>query len=226
MRLGLIEAQGSIFKVSNPVLRYPRRMRLGLIEASAGNINQSLSIASIRGACASASLKPLLGQGGLRMRRCIRGACASASLKPRQEARPEALRRGIRGACASASLKPCRQAPCQEAAPCIRGACASASLKPSLKLARNSHALLRIRGACASASLKLGPGSAQIHYKPEYPRRMRLGLIEAYYHLEQSVDDVRRIRGACASASLKPPAPAWPFDLPGPVSEAHAPRPH
>ena len=59
----------------------------------------------------------------------------------------------------------------------------------------------RIRGACASASLKRYVPVDLITVGMMYPRRMRLGLIEA-------------LRGSSIAA------PDWE------VSEAHAPRPH
>ena len=59
-----------------------------------------------------------------------------------------------------------------------------------------------------------------------YPRRMRLGLIEARGG-KRSIDDVDcGIRGACASASLKQSAIMIDEDMLNVVSEAHAPRPH
>ena len=60
-----------------------------------------------------------------------------------------------------------------------------------------------IRGACASASLKL-VGSEQSKFCfVLYPRRMRLGLIEAVSIVPGVQAGLRSIRGACASASLK-----------------------
>ena len=58
-----------------------------------------------------------------------------------------------------------------------------------------------IRGACASASLKRAGHLALSAFVPEYPRRMRLGLIEAASQVVRP--------GMCSR-----------------VSEAHAPRPH
>ena len=83
---------------------------------------------------------------------------------------------------------------------CIRGACASASLKLVEDYLRLSG-VSGIRGACASASLKRWNVGWFTCLTAGYPRRMRLGLIEA--------------QEAGKHGQGLPP-----------VSEAHAPRPH
>ena len=60
----------------------------------------------------------------------------------------------------------------------IRGVIASASLKLFLH-ARLSRAQIYIRGVIASASLKQKPVMSKLLFVQKYPRRYRLGLIEA-----------------------------------------------
>ena len=63
---------------------------------------------------------------------------------------------------------------------CIRGACASASLKLGANLATATIRVLyprRMRLGLIEARTR----SASARTRPEYPRRMRLGLIEAIY---------------------------------------------
>ena len=61
----------------------------------------------------------------------------------------------------------------------IRGVCASASLKPAIMAERLAREEMGIRGVCASASLKRGLALFEGQGGVRYPRRMRLGLIEA-----------------------------------------------
>ena len=110
-------------------------------------------------------------------------------------------RRSIRGVRASASLK--RVSRCGEKLTNIdgiRGVRASASLKQILH-GRNGRENHRIRGVRASASLKLDRDPLLLGFGATYPRRTRLGLIEAS---RRPVTGVARIV----------------------VSEAYAPRPH
>ena len=82
MRLGLIEARAHGGRGERNQGVYPRRMRLGLIEAYRQWALTRKLFGRIRGACASASLKRVLGCGSPpESKLCIRGACASASLK-------------------------------------------------------------------------------------------------------------------------------------------------
>src|SRR5579883_1784700 len=60
---------------------HPRRARLGLIEAEAQKLIREIVFPGIRGARASASLKPVVAGECDGLRQGIRGARASASLK-------------------------------------------------------------------------------------------------------------------------------------------------
>ena len=59
-----------------------------------------------------------------------------------------------------------------------------------------------------------------------YPRRPRLGLIEATYDFRVGAVRYGDIRGVRASASLKPGASAHSSTISWCISEASAPRPH
>ena len=87
----------------------------------------------------------------------------------------------------------------------IRGIYASASLKHPPRVCRvdlRHH----IRGIYASASLKLLPFSAAaLTLIPQYPRHLRLGLIEARASRGVQPREMIHIRGIYASASLKRP---------------------
>ena len=159
-------------------------------------------------------------------------------------------RGGIRGVRASASLK--RQAMRRSASlrqPGIRGVRASASLKRGrVRIGRRRRR--GIRGVRASASLKLAQVAAVVAPRDRYPRRARLGLIEATPAAVCRADagsirgvrasaslkrpersrqrhPARSIRGVRASASLKREIRAPIADcLTSRVSEACAPRPH
>src|SRR5579885_593784 len=81
-RLGLLEAENAMQQsVIDPM--HPRRARLGLIEARPFLAALSFARVCIRGARASASLKPDHWLGGRGEEWSIRGARASASLKLR-----------------------------------------------------------------------------------------------------------------------------------------------
>ena len=60
-----------------------------------------------------------------------------------------------------------------------------------------------IRGVYASASLKLIRPSSELAIGKAYPRRLRLGLIEALRAIVGTVRIKPYIRGVYASASLK-----------------------
>ena len=89
-----------------PLPVYPRRYRLGLIEASSGDTLDGLSI-GIRGVIASASLKPVIGN----------------ELSKRKDMYPRRYRLGLIEARVFIGLR-------SLALVCIRGVIASASLKP------------------------------------------------------------------------------------------------
>ena len=82
-----------------------------------------------------------------------------------------------------------------------------------------------IRGACASASLKLDGHQGFCPGPNRYPRRMRLGLIEAGVAKPALLGGKRYPRRMrlglieAGSAARSMAAVSW-------VSEAHAPRPH
>ena len=82
LRLGLIEAYHWGRRVPYR-RRYPRCLRLGLIEASGRPPETECYVAAIRGVYASASLKLDRYRSGIHHASAIRGVYASASLKQR-----------------------------------------------------------------------------------------------------------------------------------------------
>ena len=157
VRLGLIEAAVLAHHALQSLRWHPRRVRLGLIEASTFASSMVVRPNGIRGACASASLKP------------HRPQCALTTLGRH----PRRVRLGLIEALnirwAVIVLYPG-----------IRGACASASLKQKSFGDLATPELWSIRGACASASLKLRVSNLCTPRQPRHPRRVRLGLIEAW----------------------------------------------
>ena len=83
-----------------------------------------------------------------------------------------------------------------------------------------------IRGACASASLKRSAAASVTLSPSGYPRRMRLGLIEALPCLlkfAQALLYPRRMRLGLIEAAVRVGGCSLSANW---VSEAHAPRPH
>ena len=113
----------------------------------------------------------------------------------------------IRGVIASASLKRHHQGPSQLPEPDIRGVIASASLKQeSLALVK----IMRLQQYPRRYRLGLIEASGNSVNTPlphtKYPRRYRLGLIEAALKISAPASRPANIRGVIASASLKRPA--------------------
>ena len=103
LRLGLIEAVARGLSTNRDEI-YPRHLRLGLIEAT-HSIASTAEVRDIRGIYASASLKRPVPDSGESPAPHIRGIYASASLKLRSIPSSHPIARHIRGIYASASLK-------------------------------------------------------------------------------------------------------------------------
>ena len=133
---------------------------------------------------------------------------------------------GIRGVIASASLKRSVGNAVFASLSGIRGVIASASLKPrqSLVLARIDERYPRRYRLGLIEANRASSGGA--HGAPRYPRRYRLGLIEARSRSARRNGLPPGIRGVIASASLKRSSGVDAGASGGMVSEALSPRPH